>query len=381
MSPSSERIAKLSLPLPEIPRRLGELGRLHWGLPLAALALTAIGVFTVRSAAAEVGSGYFVRQLVWVGAGLVGMLLAFSIDYQRLLAWSVPLYAGGLAALLLVLPFGYRAGGAVGWFRIGSVGLQPSEFTKLATALVLARFLGGESDRHLDLRQVAGVIAIATMPMLLIALEPDLGGAAMFVPMVTGVLLTGGVRFKWIAIAALVGLVGVAGVWTFGMKEYQRDRVRTFVQPELDPLGAGYQVRQSKIAVGSGQIGGRGYRQGTQSQLRFLPARHTDFILAVLAEEHGFVGVGAILLLYGLYFGSATAVALRAQDRAGILLVVAVVAMGAFHVVYNSAMVIGLVPITGIPLPFLSYGGSFTVVNWVIVGLVLNVDFRRYANR
>jgi len=381
MSPSSERIAKLSLPLPEIPRRLGELGRLHWGLPLAALALTAIGVFTVRSAAAEVGSGYFVRQLVWVGAGLVGMLLAFSIDYQRLLAWSVPLYAGGLAALLLVLPFGYRAGGAVGWFRIGSVGLQPSEFTKLATALVLARFLGGESDRHLDLRQVAGVIAIATMPMLLIALEPDLGGAAMFVPMVTGVLLTGGVRFKWIAIAALVGLVGVAGVWTFGMKEYQRDRVRTFVQPELDPLGAGYQVRQSKIAVGSGQIGGRGYRQGTQSQLRFLPARHTDFILAVLAEEHGFVGVGAILLLYGLYFGSATAVALRAQDRAGILLVVAVVAMGAFHVVYNSAMVIGLVPITGIPLPFLSYGGSFTVVNWVIIGLVLNVDFRRYANR
>lgn len=381
MSPSSDRIAKLSLPLPEVPRRLGELGRLHWGLPVAALALTAIGLLTVRSAAAELGSGYFARQLVWVGLGLVAMLLAFSIDYQRLLAWSIPLYAGGLAALLLVLPFGYRAGGAVGWFRIGSVGIQPSEFTKLATALVLARFLAGESDRHLDFRQIAGVLAIAATPMVLIALEPDLGGAAMFVPMVAGVLLTGGVRWKWVAIAALVGLVGAGAVWSFGMKEYQRDRVRTFVQPERDPLGAGYQVRQSKIAVGSGQIGGRGYRQGTQSQLRFLPARHTDFILAVLAEEHGFVGVGAILLLYGLYFGSATAVALRAQDRAGILLVVAVVSMGAFHVVYNAAMVIGLVPITGIPLPFLSYGGSFTVVNWMIVGLILNVDFRRYANR
>jgi rod shape determining protein RodA len=157
--------------------------------------------------------------------------------------------------------------------------------------------------------------------------------------------------------------------------------VRTFLAPASDPLGAGYQVRQSKIAVGSGQLLGRGYRQGTQSQLRFLPARHTDFILAVVAEELGFAGVAAVLGLYGWLLAAIASVALRARDRGGLLLVVALASIVAFHVLYNSAMVIGLVPITGIPLPFLSYGGSFTLVNWMIVGLILNVDYRRHVNR
>jgi rod shape determining protein RodA len=165
------------------------------------------------------------------------------------------------------------------------------------------------------------------------------------------------------------------------MQDYQRQRVMTFLQPASDPLGAGYQVRQSKIAVGSGELAGRGYMQGTQSQLRFLPARHTDFILAVLAEEWGFVGVATVLSLYGVYLANAGAVAARARDRQGILLVTGLASVVAFHVLYNSAMVIGLVPITGIPLPFLSYGGSFTLVNWTVLGLLLGVDFRRYVNR
>jgi rod shape determining protein RodA len=165
------------------------------------------------------------------------------------------------------------------------------------------------------------------------------------------------------------------------MKPYQRERVLTFLAPETDPLGAGYQVRQSKIAVGSGELTGKGYMQGTQSQLRFLPARHTDFILAVLAEEWGFLGVAGVLALYGVYLAGGAGIAARARDRAGILLVVGLLSVVAFHVLYNSAMVIGLVPITGIPLPFLSYGGSFTLVNWVIVGLLLGVDLRRYVNR
>jgi rod shape determining protein RodA len=170
-------------------------------------------------------------------------------------------------------------------------------------------------------------------------------------------------------------------VWNFGMKEYQRQRVYTFLQPANDPLGAGYQVRQSKIAVGSGRMTGRGYRQGTQSQLRFLPARHTDYILAVLAEERGFLGVAFVLGLYGLYFASAATIAARARDRAGILLVVALASIAGFHVLYNSAMVIGLTPNTGIPLPFLSYGGSFMLINWISVGLMLGIDYRRYVNR
>jgi rod shape determining protein RodA len=348
---------------------------------VAALGLTAIGLVTVRSASAEMSAGYFSRQLVWVGAGLVAMILAFAIDYQKLVVWSPPLYAGAVAALLLVLPFGHKAGGAVGWFRIGSVGLQPVEFAKLATALMLARFLSAESQRFLSLRQIATAAGITALPMTIDALQPDLGGAAMFVPMLAGMLLVAGVRLRLLLVVAVAGVLAGALVWSFGMKDYQRQRVYTFLAPASDPLGAGYQVRQSKIAVGSGQWTGRGYRQGTQSQLRFLPARHTDYILAVLAEERGFLGVAVVLSLYGLYFASAAAIAARARDRAGILLVVALASIAGFHVVYNTAMVVGLVPNTGIPLPFLSYGGSFMLINWTAVGLILNVDFRRHVNR
>jgi rod shape determining protein RodA len=165
------------------------------------------------------------------------------------------------------------------------------------------------------------------------------------------------------------------------MQPYQRDRVLTFLQPARDPLGKGYQLRQSKIAVGSGELSGKGYMQGTQSQLRFLPARHTDFIFAVLAEEWGFIGVAAALGLYALYLFSGAQVAMRARDRAGILLVVGLLSMTAFHVIYNTAMVVGMTPVTGIPLPFLSYGGSFMLANFIATGIILGVDFRRYVNR
>ncbi len=377
----SERFSNPALQLADAPSRLGQLATLHWGLLASALALTVIGLLTVRSAAAELGAGYLTRQLVWVGVGLFAMLVAFAIDYRRLLAFSTPLYLAGVAAVILVLPLGYRAGGAVGWFRIGSIGIQPSEFAKLATALLLARFLSRESERFLSFKEVGVVLLIAGVPMLLIALEPDLGGAAMFAPMVAGLLLVAGVRLRFLVAAVSAMLLVGALIWSFGMRDYQRQRVTTFLQPASDPLGAGYQVRQSKIAVGSGQLTGRGYRQGTQSQLRFLPARHTDFILAVLAEERGFLGIATVLGLYGAFFASAATIAARTRDRAGVLVVVALSSTFAFHVLYNSAMVIGLVPITGIPLPFLSYGGSFTLINWIAVGILLGVDYRRYVNR
>ena len=381
MSGISDRFPTTSLPLPDVPPRIGRLGGLRATLLGSALGLTTIGLLTVRSASSELGAEYFTRQLVWVAAGLVAMVVAFAIDYQKLLTGSLILYLAGLAALLLVLPLGHRAGGAVGWFRVGSIGIQPSEFAKLATAVFLARYLSAESPRLLTLQQIGVVLGIAAAPMMLTALEPDLGGAAMFVPMVAGLLLVAGVRLRFVVIAAAAVVVVAAVVWLFGMRDYQRQRVMTFLAPTTDPLGAGYQVRQSKIAVGSGRLTGRGYRQGTQSQLRFLPARHTDFILAVLAEERGFAGVAAVLGLYAGFLGAAAAAAQRARDRGGLLLIVALGSIVAFHVLYNSAMVIGLVPITGIPLPFLSYGGSFTLVNWIVVGLILNVDFRRHVNR
>lgn len=369
------------LPLPDQRPRLAHLAGVRWGLLVAVLALTVLGLATVHSASAETGADFMQRQLVWVGVGLIAMVVAFSFNYHTLLSYSLPLYLVSLAALGLVLFLGHEAGGAQGWFRIGSIGIQPSEFAKLVTALYLTRYLAAPSGRELPLKQILAAVAIVGVPMLLIVLEPDLGGAAMFVPMAAGILLVAGVRARLLLATAIAGLVLATLVWNVGMQTYQRQRVLTFLAPDTDPLGAGYQVRQSKIAVGSGELTGRGYGQGTQSQLRFLPARHTDFVLSVLAEEWGFVGVASVLGLYALYLWNVAAVAMRSRDRAGILLVVGLGSVVAFHVLYNSAMVIGLVPVTGIPLPFLSYGGSFTLINFVSLGLILGVDFRRFVNR
>ena len=369
------------LPHPDERPRLGFLATVRWGLLASALALTAIGLATVHSASAELGTDYFSRQLVWVCVGLVAMVVAFGLNYHTLLGFSLPLYFVSLVALALVLVLGYEAGGAQGWFRLGSIGIQPSEFAKLVTALYLARYLAAPSTRQLPLRQIFIAILLVALPMLLIVLEPDLGGAAMFVPMAAGMLLVAGVRPRMLLTTLVAGLLAVVLIWSLGMKPYQRQRVLTFLAPDTDPLGSGYQVRQSKIAVGSGELTGKGYGQGSQSQLRFLPARHTDFIFSVLAEEWGFLGVGAVLLLFSTYLANLAAVAMRAQDRAGILLVVGLGSTFAFHVLYNSAMVIGLVPVTVIPLPFLSYGGSFMVLNFLGLGLILGVDYRRFANR
>jgi rod shape determining protein RodA len=324
---------------------------------------------------------YLPRQALFVGVGFVLMLIAFSIDHRVLLGLSLPLYLLSLAALVAVLFIGIKAGGSRSWLGVGNWRLQPSEFAKLATALLLARYLETANQRFLALRQIALACLIVALPMALIAVEPDLGGAGMFVPMLAGALLVAGVRLRVVVGAALLAIVLGGLVWSFGMQPYQRDRVLTFLQPARDPLGKGYQLRQSKIAVGSGELAGKGYMQGTQSQLRFLPARHTDFIFAVLAEEWGFLGVAAALGLYALYLFSGAQVAMRARDRAGILLVVGLLSMTAFHVIYNTAMVVGMTPVTGIPLPFLSYGGSFMLANFIATGIILGVDFRRYVNR
>ena len=276
---------------------------------------------------------------------------------------------------------GSKHGGAANWLKLGGFQFQPSELAKLATGLFLARYLAGVNNRVLELRQILTAVAIVAFPMVLVAIEPDMGGAAMFAPLLIGMLLVAGVRVRLLVTALLLGVVLGSGIWTFGLKGYQRQRVLTFLAPETDPLGAGYQVRQSKIAVGSGELLGKGYMQGTQSQLRFLPARHTDFILSVLAEEWGFLGVATVLGLFALYISSAARIAVRARDRAGILLVVGLISITCFHVLYNSAMVVGFLPITGIPLPFLSYGGSFTMINFISLGIILGVDIRRYVNR
>lgn len=357
------------------------LAGLRWGLLVAALALAVIGIATVHSATAELPQGYAARQAIWVAVGIVLLLVVLAFDYHVLLDLAPVLYAVGLIALVLVLFFGEVRGGARSWLGIGGLGGQPSEFVKVATVLLLARYLALSNRPTQGLREIVVSAAIIGAPMVLIALEPDYGGAALFVPTAAGMLLVAGIRWKTLLGVAALGLVLGAGLVQFGLRDYQRQRIMTYFSPSEDPRGAGYQVRQSKIAVGSGQLTGRGYMQGTQSQLRFLPERHTDFIFAVLAEEWGFLGVVVCFALFALYFSSATGIAVRARDRAGILLVVGLLSGFAIHVLYNTAMVVGLVPITGIPLPFLSYGGSFTFENFLATGIMLGVDLRRHANR
>ncbi|HSF42032.1 MAG TPA: rod shape-determining protein RodA [Thermoanaerobaculia bacterium] len=360
---------------------LRQLSSIDGGLMLSALLLAAIGLATVHSASSELPVDYFPRQGAWVAVGLVLLVVVMSIDYHVLLDLSVVLYGLGLVSLVAVLIMGVERGGAANWLQIGPFQFQPSEFAKLATCLFLARYLAGLNMRFLEIPQIAVSIGIVALPMVLVAVEPDMGGAGMFAPMIAGMLLVAGVRVRLLVTSALIVLALGAVVWTFGMQGYQRQRVLTYLSPESDPLGAGYQVRQSKIAVGSGELTGKGYMQGTQSQLRFLPARHTDFILAVLAEEWGFLGVATVFSLYALYITSAARIAMRARDRAGILVVVGLLSILCFHVLYNSAMVVGFLPITGIPIPFLSYGGSFTMVNFLATGIILGVDVRRYVNR
>ncbi|MEM8959906.1 MAG: rod shape-determining protein RodA [Acidobacteriota bacterium] len=367
--------------LPEPRSLVARLGTVNWTPLAAALVLSVIGMATVHSASAELPVDYLPRQIAWVVIGLALVALMLAIDYHALVDQS-PLYYGvSLALVVLVLAVGREIGGARSWIGIGSFGGQPAELAKIATALLLARQLSRAHGEFLSFKEMVIAVTLVGVPVTFIFLQDDMGSAAMFVPMAAAAMLVAGVRLRWLIAAGLLAFLLGAGFWQFGMQDYQRARVASFVSPESDPLGAGYQMRQSKIAVGSGQLVGRGYGQGTQSQLRFLPARHTDFTMAVLAEEWGFFGVVIVFGAYAAYLGSAVSIATRSRDRAAVLLIAALIALVMFHVLYNTAMVVGLMPITGIPLPFLSYGGSFMLINFATVGLLMSIDLRRDAPR
>jgi rod shape determining protein RodA len=308
------------------------------------------------------------------------MLVVLTLDYRRLADRAPLIYLAAAATLVYLLLFGPRIAGTRRWLLVGGMQVQPSEFAKLAAALLVAKVFSESRKESLGLGDILAPGAAIGFMALLIAAEPDLGTAACLVPMFLTVAFLAGLRMR--AVMALCAALAVAGVvgWQFAMKDYQKTRVYTFLDPGLDPKGAGYQKIQSQIAVGSGGLTGKGYRKGSQSQLGYLPARHTDFIFSVLAEEMGFVGVAVVLALYLLVLWRALEAAQLARDRVGAFLAAAVAATLAFQVVYNVAMVAGLVPVKGLPLPFMSYGGSSIVSSFLGLGLVLNVRMRRFAN-
>jgi rod shape determining protein RodA len=352
-------------------------------LPLigATLALALLGAVAVASATVE-GPGterLWRTQLIWLLISLVGAAVVAAVDYRLWAGTALFLHAGVILLLVLVLVIGHEVGGHRSWLDFGPLRLQPAEIAKWTTCLVLAFLLTRRVGESIGLRQLIEIGLLAGIPAMLIALQPDMGTAVIFVPIFLGALLMGGVRWKVILVVVLVGLLLAPAFW-FLLEDYQKERILTVLDPGRDPAGYGYQVRQSKIAIGSGGLTGKGLFQGTQSQLNFLPAQHTDFVLSVLAEELGFLGVLAVLGLFYVVFYRGIVAALSAQDRLGTYICMLVVAWIAGQMAVNVGMAVGRLPTIGVPLPLVSYGGSSLVSTLAGIALILNVRSRRFVN-
>jgi len=360
-------------------RRL--LTHFEWVLPLVVLAICGLGVVTVYSATHLPGaagpSPIAIRQLTWLGGGIAVMLAMMTFDYRRLDRWAWAVYLFVLVMILAVPFVGSMGGGARRWLRLGPVAIQPSEFAKLSVVIVMARELAQKPGTALGLPDVAWALALAACPAAIILLQPDLGTAAMVGILALTMAVVGGLRLRWLALMASPVLVAAPVLWNF-LRDYQKRRILTFLDPNTDPLGAGYHVIQSKIAVGSGEVWGKGFGQGTQNHLNFLPEQHTDFIFSVFSEEWGLVGATVLLVLYLTLIVRGLIIATRARDRLGVLLVVGVMAIVFWQVVVNIAMTTGMAPVVGIPLPYFSYGGSSLVCLLAGVGLAANVSTRRF---
>jgi rod shape determining protein RodA len=358
----------------------GSIRDYDWWLLTTVFAICGVGTLEIWSATrASHLAGMHLHQMYWVGLGVILMLIISRIDYHLIMDQAPLLYLVAIAALVAVLALGHARFGAKRWLPILGGFLQVSELVKLIIIVVLARFFSEVRTDQLGLADLIKAVAVVGLPLALIMLQPDLGTALVLVPLAAVGAYLAGLQWKHTAvILALAALMLPVG-WHF-LKPYQRDRVTTFMRPEDDPRGAGYQILQSKIAVGSGGFWGKGLGNGSQNQLGFVPVRYSDFILAALAEELGFAGVFMALLLYMFLLLRLVQNAQRAHDRAGMFLVMGVAAVLGFHVLVNVAMVIGYMPVTGIPLPLMSYGGSATLFVFLALGLVMNVRIRRFVN-
>ena len=351
-----------------------------WWLLAITAAICSMGVVEIWSAThASHLAGMEWKQIWWIGLGLTGMLVLSLLDYHAVLEKAPILYVVALIALVTVLAVGHTRFGAKRWLPVLGQFLQVSELAKLIIIIVLARFFTDVRTDRLSLTDLCKAGAITGLPLLLILLQPDLGTAMVLVPVAVVGAFLAGVQWKHAAALVLIGAMMLPVGWHH-LKPYQKDRVTTFLRPEDDPKGSGYQILQSKIAVGSGGFWGKGLGNGSQNQLGFVPVRYSDFILAALAEETGFAGVFVALLLYTALLLRLIQNAQRAKDRAGMFLVMGVAAILGFHVLVNVAMVIGFMPVTGIPLPLMSYGGSATLFVFLALGLVMNVRLRRFVN-
>jgi len=324
------------------------------------------------------------RQVLFIAAGVVGMVLITLVDYRRLRDFAWLPYVAALVSLVLVVAVGEEVRGTQAWFQIGAFQLQPAEFAKVAVILAVASLLAGR-EVPLRARWVAAALVLISVPVALIMLQPDLGTALVFIAIALGMLLMAGARARHIVVLVAVGVVGVVGVLNSDLLEdYQRDRLANFLQPNdpddiADLQSSEYNSDQSLAAIASGSINGKGLFDGTQTRLGFVPEQHTDFIFTALGEELGFVGCATALALFAIICVRIWRTAQIAQDRLGMLICIGVLSMLVFQIFQNIGMTMGIMPITGITLPFMSYGGSSAIASWLAIGLVLNVHMRRFG--
>lgn len=352
---------------------------LDLSLLLMTLLVVCMGIVTLYSVSRDASTRYYQKQMVFFFVGICALLGASSIDYSRLQRYVRSLYFGNLALLVLVMGFSARKG-AQRWIPIGSFQLQPSEFAKIILIVCLAVYLIHRMTTIHEFPTLLGSFAYIALPMVLVLKQPDLGTALVLVAIWFGMTYIAGARVLHLLAFLVAGVLLFATMWHFNIliKPYQKARLEVFINPDADPKDTGYHIKQSRIAVGSGQVWGKGFGQGTQSQGKFIPENHTDFIFTVIGEEGGFVFCTLLIVLYGGILIRGSIAIAQAEDMLGKLLATGIVSMYAFHVIVNIGMTIGIMPVTGVPLPLFSYGGSNLLLNLTAIGLLLGIGMRRH---
>lgn len=360
--------------------RKRELKNMEWGILIVAIILSIIGIIALFSATQETEYDEFSKQIIWLVVSLIAMVVVMFIDYNLLLKASPVLY--GLTILLLIaVLFTKPVNGATSWFNIGAFSLQPGEFAKVSVILFLTYIIiriqrKGQEEINRPTRLLIILSALA-VPVLLIIKQPDYGTAMAFIVAMALMLFASGLDKKYIIGTILLIVITVPLLYNFVLPEHAKTRIDVFLNPEEDPRGSGYNIIQSKLAIGAGGLTGMGLLKGNQTQLGFLYPKTTDFIYSVIGEEMGFIVAGAIILLFVYLITKSIYVAKTAKDKAGSIIAIGITGVFLFHVLENIGMVMGLLPITGVPLPFVSYGGSSLITNFICIGLLLNISGKR----
>jgi len=359
--------------------RRDNIKHIDFSIIAAVVIIVIIGLLAISSAtgARESGDYSTVRmQIIWFIAGIAAMIAVISIDTEFIYRMAPYIYGFCLILLVAVLVIGKVRNGAKSWLGFGGLGIQPSEFAKLGVIIMIAKVMSSYEDGVKTFKQFAVVLFYLAIPLMLILKQPDLGTALVFIAIILGMFIIGGINYKFMLLLIGAGIIAVPLAWKYVLEDYQKARLLIFLDPYSDPTGYGFNVIQSMIAIGSGQITGRGLYKGTQSQYNFVPEQYTDFIFSVIGEELGFVICALVIGLYAYIIFKSIRISSKAKDRFGMLVVIGIVSMLMFQIFENIGMTMGIMPITGIPLPFMTYGGSSLLTNMIAIGLVLNIGMR-----